>query len=96
MSATTKVKTMWKNKWILYPLLTHARKYFAKSRHSSFSFRYCPSWSYTLFKTHLNPWKENIEIIKKNNVKKVVVTYRDLRDVVVARYYRLLNFPKKK
>ena len=59
------------------------------------AFRYCPKWSYSLFKTHLNPYEENINIIKKNNVKKVVVSYRDLRDVVLARYYRLLNFPKK-
>ena len=60
------------------------------------AFRYCPKWAFTLFKTHLNPWQENINIIQKNNVKKVVVTYRDLRDVSVARYYRQLNWPKKK
>lgn len=59
------------------------------------AFRYCPSWSYTLIKTHLNPKKTNIDIIQKNKVEKVIVTYRDLRDVVVARYNRLLKFPKK-
>ena len=60
------------------------------------AFRYVPSWSYTLFKTHLNPWEKNINLIKKNNVKKVIVSYRDLRDVVIARYNRLIKFPKKK
>ena len=60
------------------------------------TFKHCPSWGYSLLKTHLNPKDENIETIKRNRVKKVIVSYRDLRDVVVARYYRLLNFPKKK
>ena len=63
---------------------------------TSSAFRYCPSWSYSMFKTHLNPNLEYIDIIKKNNVKKVVVTYRDLRDVAIARYHRLMKFPKKK
>ena len=60
------------------------------------AFHYSPKWTYTLFKTHLNPLDENIEIIKRNNVNKVIVTYRDLRDVALSRYYRLLEFPKKK
>ena len=97
MSATTKVKTMCgriNGYFTRYSPMPENILLNQDIAHSAF--RYCPSWSYTLFKTHLNPWKENIEIIKKNNVKKVVVTYRDLRDVVVARYYRLLNFPKKK
>ena len=46
---------------------------------SNSAFRYTPKWSYTLFKTHLNSSQQNINIIKKNGVKKVVVTYRDLR-----------------
>ncbi len=61
--------------------------------HSAFNF--CPKNSYTLFKTHLNPDKENIEILDKNSVKKVIVSYRDLRDVALSRYYRVLEFPKK-
>ena len=60
------------------------------------TFKYCPKWSYTLFKTHLNPTEKNLEILRRHNVNKVVVTYRDLRDVVLARYHRLLKFPKKK
>ena len=57
------------------------------------AFKYTPSWSYTLFKTHLNPNYKNLEIIKENGVKRVVVTYRDLRDVALSRYHRLLKFP---
>ena len=59
------------------------------------TFWFCPKWSYTLFKTHLNPTEKNLEILKKNNINKVLVTYRDLRDVALARYHRLLKFPKK-
>ena len=31
----------------------------------------------------------------ENNVKKVIVTHRDIRDVVVSRYHRIVRFPKK-
>ncbi len=62
---------------------------------SESAFKYCPNKCYTLFKTHLNPTKENIEIIKRNNVKKLIITYRDLRDVAVARYHRLKKIPRK-
>ncbi len=58
-------------------------------------FSYAPNYSYTLFKTHLNPWKENIAILKRNNVDKVIVTFRDYRDVVISLYYRWLQFPGK-
>ena len=58
-------------------------------------FKYCPKNSFTLFKTHLNPDYENINILDNNNVKKVIVSYRDLRDVALSRYYRILEFPKK-
>ena len=63
---------------------------------SNTAFLLTPKWSYSVFKTHLNPKKENIDILKKNKVKKIVVSYRDPRDVVVSRYYRLIKFPKKK
>lgn len=50
----------------------------------------------TLFKTHLNPTKENVDCLLRNGVEKILVTYRDLRDVAVSHYYRLLSFPKPK
>tara|TARA_Y100000816_G_scaffold283348_1_gene260124 strand:- start:3 stop:920 length:918 start_codon:yes stop_codon:yes gene_type:complete len=97
MSATTKVKNMcaridgYFTRYSPIP-----EEIFLNQDITDSAFRYCPSWGYTLFKTHLNPWERNIQIIKKNKVKKVIVTYRDLRDVVVARYNRLLMYPKKK
>ena len=96
MSATTKIKNMCgrvDGYFTRYTPMSNEVLYNQNITDSAF--KHCPTWSYTLFKTHLNPWEENINIIKRNNVKKVIVSYRDLRDVVVARYYRLLNFPKK-
>lgn len=96
MSATTKIKNMcaringYFTRSTPMPLEIMFKQNIADS-----AFKNCPSWSYSLFKTHLNPLEENIKIIKRNNVKKIIVSYRDLRDVVVARYYRLLKFPKK-
>lgn len=58
------------------------------------AFRHFPKRGHTLVKTHLNPSKENIDCISRNGVEKIVVTYRDLRDVVVSHYYRLIEFPK--
>ena len=97
MSATTKVKNMcgmipgYFSRYSPMPYNIRINQDISKS-----AFRYTPFWSYTLFKTHLNPKLKNINLIKENGVKKVVVTYRDLRDVVIARYHRLIKFPKRK
>jgi hypothetical protein len=97
MSATTKVKNMcgmipgYFTRYSPMPYNIRVNQDMSNS-----AFRYTPNWSYTLFKTHLNPSSQNIDLIKKNGVKKVVVTYRDLRDVAVARYHRLMKFPKQK
>ena len=97
MSATTKVKNMCgmiPGYFTRYSPMPY--KIAVNQDISNSAFRYTPKWSYTLFKTHLNPSDENLEIIKRNGVKKVVVTYRDLRDVALSRYHRLVKFPKKK
>ena len=97
MSATTKIKNMFGKVPGYFTRYTPMPYDVAANQDISQSaFRYVPSWGYTLFKTHLNPSEKNINLIKKNNVKKVIVSYRDLRDVVVARYNRLVKFPKKK
>ena len=57
------------------------------------AFRHVPRRGNTLFKTHLRPSQDNHDCIMRNGVKKVLITYRDLRDVVIARYYRLMEFP---
>ena len=58
------------------------------------AFNNVPKHGYTLFKTHLNPFDENLDCIFNNGVEKVLITYRDLRDVVLSRYYRMIEFPK--
>jgi len=95
MSATTWVKTMFARIPGYYTRITPMPYDVAVSQNiAQTSFKYTPKYAYTIFKTHLNPTKGNIDIIKSNNVKKVIVTYRDFRDVVVARYHRLLLVPK--
>ena len=96
MSATTKIKNMcgmipgYSTRYMPMPYNIAVNQDISNS-----AFKFTPRWSYSLFKTHLNPSFKNIEIIKKNGVKKVVVSYRDLRDVVISRYHRLMKFPKK-
>jgi hypothetical protein len=58
------------------------------------AFRYTPHNGYTLFKTHLNPTPSNLECISNNGVTKILVTYRDFRDVALSRCHRLMAFPK--
>jgi len=55
-----------------------------------------PKYGFSLYKTHLNPSKENLDCLRRNKINKIVVTYRDPRDVIISRYYRLLDFPKLK
>jgi hypothetical protein len=97
MSATTKVKNMCgmiPGYFTRYSPIPY--KQAVDQNITNSAFKYTPSWSYTLFKTHLNPNYENLEIIKENGVNKVIVTYRDLRDVALSRYHRLLKFPKNR
>tara|TARA_Y100000589_G_scaffold240591_1_gene228116 strand:- start:2315 stop:3238 length:924 start_codon:yes stop_codon:yes gene_type:complete len=55
-----------------------------------------PKYGYSLFKTHLNPDKDFLECIFRNGVEKIVVVHRDIRDIVLSRYYRLIKYPKPK
>jgi hypothetical protein len=57
------------------------------------AFKYTPKHGYTLFKTHLNPTQENLECILQNGVEKVLITYRDFRDAVIAHYHRMMEVP---
>jgi hypothetical protein len=58
------------------------------------AFNRLPKYGYTLFKTHIEPKPENLDCMLRNGVEKILVMYRDFRDVAVSRYYRLINFPK--
>ena len=97
MSATTYIKNMvglipdYKSR--LMPMMRSVRN---NQDISGSAFLLTPKWSYSIFKTHLNPTEENLDILQKNKVNKIVVSFRDPRDIVVSRYYRLLEFPKKK
>lgn len=60
------------------------------------AFKHTPKDGYTLFKTHLEPTQDNLDCITRNGVTKIVVTYRDFRDVALSRCHRLMKFPKPK
>lgn len=60
------------------------------------AFSHTPKDGYTLFKTHLEPTQENLDCITRNGVTKIIVTYRDFRDVALSRCHRLIQFPKPK
>jgi len=60
------------------------------------AFSHVPQNGYTLFKTHLDPKPEYLDCIFRNGVEKVLITHRDLRDILIARYHRLIAFPKPK
>ena len=55
-----------------------------------------PKHGYTLYKTHLQPKDEYIDCVFRNGVDKLVITHRDLRDIVVSRYHRQIDYPKSK
>ena len=58
-------------------------------------FKYFPVKCYSCLKTHANPTIENFKSLDKNGIKKIVVIYRDPRDVAVSRYFHLCKSPKK-
>ena len=97
MSATTLVKNMLGLIPGYYTRYTPMSQHVAANQNISDSaFKYCPKKGFTLFKTHLSPLEENINIIRNHNVKKIIVTYRDLRDVVISEYHRRMNWPHEK
>lgn len=55
------------------------------------AFSRIPRYSYSAIKTHIIPNKQNIDNLVKNDVNKVLVMYRDPRDVIVSMYYYILR-----
>ena len=102
LSATTWVKNLFGRVPVYFTRFTPMPYDIAVIRNIVQSaFKYVPTYGYTLFKPHLNPEVENLNILKNNDVKKIIVTMRDFRDVAVSRYYRLATStgpfgPKKK
>lgn len=55
------------------------------------AFRMIPSFGYSAIKTHILPNSNNIKILKENKVDKVVIMYRDPRDIAVSQYFHVLK-----
>jgi hypothetical protein len=55
------------------------------------AFKYFPKYGYSSVKTHINPTDANIKVLRDRGVKKIVVMYRDPRDIVVSNYYHVLK-----
>lgn len=57
------------------------------------AFDFIPKWSLSSIKTHINPSNNNINILLNNKITKLVILYRDPRDIIVSNYYYLKKFP---
>jgi hypothetical protein len=55
-------------------------------------FKFLPKYKYSFMKTHTHFDKKYMSVIEKYNVK-TFVSIRDLRDVMVSRYYHILSDP---
>lgn len=55
------------------------------------AFKKIPHYAYSAIKTHITPSSQNIEILIKNGIKRVIVMYRDPRDIAVSQYYHVLK-----
>jgi len=47
--------------------------------------------AYSSYKTHITPSRENIDVLVKKGIDKVLVMYRDPRDIIVSNYYHVLQ-----
>jgi hypothetical protein len=59
------------------------------------AFEKFPKEGYSFVKTHIKATKENLKILKKTGINKIIIMFRDPRDIVISRYYHILNKPKK-
>ncbi|HIC09768.1 MAG TPA: hypothetical protein EYO61_00210 [Campylobacterales bacterium] len=50
---------------------------------------------YSYAKLHIDPTPENIELLNKSGIEKILILYRDPRDVAVSRYFHFLKYPKR-
>lgn len=50
-----------------------------------------PRYGYSAIKTHITPSPQNIDILVRNGINKVIVMYRDPRDIIVSNYYHVLK-----
>lgn len=55
------------------------------------AFSAIPKYGYSAIKTHITPSSKNIDTLVKNGICKVIVMYRDPRDIIVSNYYYVLK-----
>ena len=54
-------------------------------------FKYFPEKCYSCIKTHASPTTENFKSLDKNKIEKIIVIYRDPRDVAISKYFHWSN-----
>ena len=59
------------------------------------AFKYFSDKLYSYAKTHTNPNENNLKVLNRNKIEKIILIYRDPRDVAISRYFHLLSHPKK-
>jgi sulfotransferase 6B1 len=55
------------------------------------AFTHLPSYAYSSIKTHINPSAQSVKVLRSAGISKILVMYRDPRDVIVSHYYHLLK-----
>lgn len=55
------------------------------------AFSEIPKYGYSAIKTHITPSSQNVDILVKSGIHKVIVMYRDPRDIIVSNYYHVLK-----
>jgi hypothetical protein len=55
------------------------------------AFKMIPSFGHSAIKTHILPDYKNIKILQDNKINKVIIMFRDPRDIAVSQYYHVLK-----
>jgi len=55
------------------------------------AFSRVPKYGFSSIKTHINPSENNINILVGAGIDKIIVMFRDPRDIVVSNYYYILK-----
>jgi hypothetical protein len=55
------------------------------------AFTKMPKYGYSSIKTHILPYSKNINILLNHNINKIIVMYRDPRDIAISQYHHVLK-----
>ena len=55
------------------------------------AFKKLQKFSYSSIKTHILPYSKNINILLNHNINKIIVMYRDPRDIAISQYHHVLK-----